>query len=251
MSLPGLEGYGSSSDEETVGSGSGNDGAGAASPLSASGGAMAVDAHPLSGVGPFVGPAALEANGIAVGASGGADGAPATTGTAGAALVAGVAGEEPPPKMRRGRPLGKAPHSCGHKDCLMLTLDQEQQKRYTCPAREVQRVAGLVGGGPPVMRNVSPGPMTRLGAVGGAVTEGPRRGRSASASSPPPQLEHSQTRQAAVWARWDRAGQSEAFPAGRHEGCCGTYDAGCDHTLMTRSRRCRRTWISSKRRRID
>ena len=32
MSLPGLEGYGSSSDEEIVGSGSGNDGAGAASP---------------------------------------------------------------------------------------------------------------------------------------------------------------------------------------------------------------------------
>ena len=85
----------------------------------------------------------------------------------------------------------------------------------------------------------------------GAVAEGPRRGRLASASSPPPQLEHSQTRQAAVWARWDRAGQSEAFPAGRREGCCGTYDAGCDHTLMTRSRRCRRTWISSKRRRID
>jgi len=51
---------------------------------------MAVDAHPLSGVGPFVGPAALEANGIAVGASGGADGAPATTGTAGASFAAEV-----------------------------------------------------------------------------------------------------------------------------------------------------------------
>ena len=160
MPLPGLESYGSSSDEDTVGSGSGYDGAGAASPLSASGGAMAVDAHPLSGVGPFVGPAALEANGIAVGASGGADGAPATTGTAGAALVAGVAGEEPPPKMRRGRPLGKAPHSCGHKDCLMLTLDQEQQKRYTCPACEAQIVGESAS-------KASPGPMTRLGAAGG------------------------------------------------------------------------------------
>ena len=185
---------------------------------------------PHERLGPFVGPAALEANGIAVGASGGADGAPATTGTAGAALVAGVAGEEPPPKMRRGRPLGKAPHSCGHKDCLMLTLDQEQQKRYTCPAREVQRVAGLVGGGPPVMRNVSPGPMTRLGAVGGAVTEGPRRGRSASASSPLPAAKVPQ-QQAAALARWSRPGAFGVAPAGRREGCCSTDDGGCDHTL--------------------
>ena len=90
MPLPGLEGYGSSSDEETVGSGTGNDRAVAASPLSASGGPMAVDAPPLSGVDPFVEPAALEANGAAVGASSSADGAPATTGTAGASFAAEV-----------------------------------------------------------------------------------------------------------------------------------------------------------------
>ena len=135
MSLPGLGGYGSSSDEETVGSGSGNDGAGAASPLSASGGGMAVDAHPLSGVGPFVGPAALEANEAAVGASGGADGAPATTGTAGAALVAGVAGEEPPPKKRRGRPLGKVAHNCGHQDCQPNSLPAEHSRSATLAPR--------------------------------------------------------------------------------------------------------------------
>jgi hypothetical protein len=238
MSLPGLEGYGSSSDEEIVGSGSGNDGAGAASPAFGERGAHG------RGRSPPERRAALEANEAAVGASGSADGAPTTTGTASAALVAGVAGEEPPSKKRRGRPLGKVAHNCGHKDCQLNSLRPAQQKRYISPAREAQRVGVSAS-------KTSPGPMTRLGAVGGAVTEGPRRGRSASASSPPPQSEHSQTRQAAVWPRWDRAGQSEAFPAGRREGCCGTYDAGCDHTLMTRSRRCRRTWISSKRRRID
>ena len=135
MSLPGLEGYGSSSDEEIVGSGSGNDGAGAASPLSASGEPMAVDAHPLSAVGPFVGPAALEANEAAVGASGGADGVPATTGAAGAALVAGVAGDEPPPKKRRGRPLGKVAHNCGHQDCQLNSLPAEHSRSATLAPR--------------------------------------------------------------------------------------------------------------------
>ena len=86
-------------------------------------------------LGPSVGPAALEANEAAVGASGGADGVPATTGAAGAALVAGVAGEEPPPKKRRGRPLGKVAHNCGHQDCQPNSLPAEHSRSATLAPR--------------------------------------------------------------------------------------------------------------------
>ena len=85
--------------------------------------------------GPSVGPAALEANEAAVGASGGADGVPATTGAAGAALVAGVAGEEPPSKKRRGRPLGKVAHNCGHQDCQPNSLPAEHSRSATLAPR--------------------------------------------------------------------------------------------------------------------
>ena len=90
---------------------------------------------PPERLGPSVGPAALEANEAAVGASGGADGVPATTGAAGAALVAGVAGEEPPSKKRRGRPLGKVAHNCGHQDCQLNSLPAEHSRSATLAPR--------------------------------------------------------------------------------------------------------------------